>query len=286
MVATNILIDTTVENGTSLFSNLFGYTPLPGSTDYNSLPESDLEDTYTLYVYGAQYISENYDGTPNYRRYSIDSITSTNTLQLAPNLNINITPFTFTDDDWSVQAFTITFTGSLSRATNGAVSMTYRDGLNSPVTTTNFNSFPSTASLTSITSPKGDEYIPLEFSLTSEGNTYPLLTPLYVKHEGVNFPTQTAPKSATRQGDKGTGHGAFGPRPSNGGSSDIFINGIPAHGFGDSWASHTDGDTSHTSTAGGGSSSVYINGKALSRVSDSVACGSKIAHGSETVFSG
>ena len=286
MATDTLLIDTTSLEGSTKFSNLFGYIPLLGSTDYNSYPESNLAETHTLTVLGAQFISQEFDGTINYRRYDIDSITSTNTSQLAPNLNISITPFTFIDDDWSVQAFTITFTGSLSRATNGAVSMTYRDGLNSPITTTNFNSFPSTASLTSITSPRGDEYIPLEFSLVSEGKTYPLQTPLYVKHEGVNFPTQTAPKAATRQGDKGTGHGAFGPRPSNGGSADIFINGIPAHGVGDSWASHTDDNTSHTSTAGGGSSSVYINGKAISRVSDSVACGSKIAHGSETVFSG
>jgi len=285
MVFEDLLIDTAIIEGTTISSNLFGYIDI-GNNNYNSYPESNLAETYTLNVYGAQYISEEYDGTINYRRYSIDSINVTNISQLAPNLNVSITPFTYQDDDWSVQAFTITFTGSLSRATNGAVSMTYRNGLNSPVTTTNLNSFPSTASLTSITSPRGDEYIPLEFSLISEGKTYPLQTPLYVTHEGVNFPTQTAPKAATRQGDKGTGHGAFGPRPSNGGSSDIFINGIPAHGVGDSWSSHTDGDTSHTSTAGGGSSSVYINGKAISRVSDSVACGSKIAHGSETVFSG
>ena len=283
MVTDTLYIDTTALEGSTKYSNLFGYTPLLGSTIHNSYPESNLADTHTLLVYGRSLTGYDFLGNPEYRYYGINSITSINISLLAPNLNVSITPIS---DSIGNQAFNITFTGSLLNATNGAVSMTYRDGLNSPVTTNNFNSFPSTASLTSITSPRGDEYIPLEFSLVSEGKTYPLQTPLYVTHEGVNFPTQTAPKASTRQGDKGTGHGGFGPRPSNGGSSDIFINGIPAHGVGDSWASHSDGNSSHSSTAGGGSSSVYINGKAISRVSDSVACGSKIAHGSETVFSG
>jgi uncharacterized Zn-binding protein involved in type VI secretion len=282
MIVADILIDTTVGNGTSLSSNLFGYI----GNYHNSLPESDLEDTYTLYVYGAQHIGTEYDGTPIYRRYSIDSITSINTSQLAPNLNVSIDPFTYSDNDWSVQAFTITFTGSLSRASNGAVSMTYRDGLNSPVTTNNFNSFPSTASLTSIRSPKGDEYIPLEFSLVSEGKTYPLQTPLYVEHEGVNFPTQTAPKAATRQGDKEIDHG-YAVKSASQGSPDVFIDGIAAHTTGHSWPDHNKGDSWHESrSTSTGSDSVYINGEALARVSNSISCGSKIAQGSETVFSG
>lgn len=288
MATDTLLIDTTSLEGSTKSSNLFGYIPPLESTDYNSYPESNLAETHTLTVLGAQFISQNYDGSINYRRYNIDSITSTNTSQLAPNLNISITPFTFTDDDWSVQAFTITFTGSLSRATNGAVSMTYRDGLNSPVTTNNFNSFPSTASLTSIRSPLGDEYIPLEFSLISEGKTYPLQTPLYVEHTGVNFPTQTAPKAASRNGDKETASCGFSPtRSVISYSSDVFMDGKEAHIDGGSWSTHYKGEDDHGGTTSASSESVYINGKAIARVSDQVdGAGSNLAQGSETVFSG
>ena len=284
----SIYISTTMIEGTSVSSNLFSYVPPPGSEHHNSLPESNLTETYTLSVYGRDVIGFDSLGNPEYRFYNITSLASVNISQLAPNLNVNISPFTHEEDDWTVQAFTITFTGSLKYASNGNISMTYRNGLSSPVTTYNLASFPSTASLTSIAVPKGDEYIPLEFSLVSEGKTYPLHTPLYVNHTGVIFPEQTAPKAATRKGDKEIDHG-YAVKSASQGSSDVFIDGIAAHTVSHSWPDHklNGGDPWHRGrSASSGSGSVYINGEALARVSNSISCGSKIAQGSETVFSG
>ena len=284
----SIYISTSMIEGTSITSNLFGYLPLLGSTEYTSYPESNLAETHTLLVYGRDVIGSDSLGNPEYRFYSITSLSTINILQLAPNLNISISPFTHVEGDWTVQAFNITFTGSLKYASNGNISMTYRNGLSSPVTTSNLASFPSTASLTSIATPRGDEYIPLEFSLVSEGKTYPLHTPLYVNHTGVIFPEQTAPKSATRKGDKETDHG-YAVKSASQGSSDVFIDGIAAHTVLHSWPDHklNGGDPWHRGRyASSGSGSVYINGEALARVSNSISCGSKIAQGSETVFSG
>ena len=294
MLTDAILIDTTIQNGTSLSSNLFGYrTPdLSNNTNYSFLPESDLSNTYVLYVYGAQYITERYDGTVEYRRYDIDSISNINTSELAPNLNVDISPFTTTSGDgWEGIAFAITFTGSLENATFGAVTMTYRDGLNAPVTVNNINSLPSTASITNISRPNGVELIPLQFSITAEGNNYTLQTPLYVMHEQVIFPEQSAPKSSSRKGDKETGHG-YSVKGSSQGSDDVFIDGKKAHTSGHTWPDHNKGDSWHrgrSTTTGSGS--VYINGAPMARVSDSISsdsisCGSQIAQGSETVFSG
>ena len=91
---------------------------------------------------------------------------------------------------------------------------------------------------------------------------------------------------ASRLGDMCTGHGAYPPRASTGGSSDVFINGIPAHRVGDSWTTHCDPSGCHGGTTSGGSSTVYINGKAAARVGDSVDCGSGIAEGSNDVYIG
>ncbi|WP_136067091.1 PAAR domain-containing protein [Modicisalibacter radicis] len=94
--------------------------------------------------------------------------------------------------------------------------------------------------------------------------------------------------AVTRKGDSGTGHGCWPPRPSTGGSGDVFVNGIAAHRAGDAWASHTCPaiPETHASALGGGSSTVYANGKALGRIGDPVACGSTVAGGSSNVFAG
>lgn len=93
--------------------------------------------------------------------------------------------------------------------------------------------------------------------------------------------------AVTRKGDTCTGHGAWPPRNSTGGSGNVFVNGIAVHRQGDSWAVHCDPLPScHDSVLAVGSGSVFANGKALGRVGDPVACGSTVASGSEDVFAG
>lgn len=93
--------------------------------------------------------------------------------------------------------------------------------------------------------------------------------------------------AVTRQGDSCTGHGTFPPRPSTSGSGNVFVNGIPAHRQGDSWAVHCNPSPScHASTLGAGSATVFCNGQQLGRVGDPVACGSAVAAGSGDVFAG
>jgi len=92
--------------------------------------------------------------------------------------------------------------------------------------------------------------------------------------------------AATRLGDRCTGHGCWPPRPSTGSSSTVFINGIGAHRQGDGWATHCCGPACHASTLAQGSASVFVDGRALGRIGDPVACGSRVAQGSPNVFAG
>lgn len=94
--------------------------------------------------------------------------------------------------------------------------------------------------------------------------------------------------AVTRLGDIGTGHGWWPPRPNVAGSSDVFINGIPAHRQGDGWASHTCPDIpeTHGGNLASGSSTVYVNGKQLGRIGDPVTWGSSVATGSSNVYAG
>lgn len=94
--------------------------------------------------------------------------------------------------------------------------------------------------------------------------------------------------AVTRKGDSGSGHGCWPPRPSTGGSGDVFVNGIAVHRQGDAWASHTCPDIpeTHAGSLASGSSTVFANGKAVGRVGDPVSCGSTVASGSGDVFAG
>ena len=93
--------------------------------------------------------------------------------------------------------------------------------------------------------------------------------------------------AVTRLGDSCTGHGTWPPRPSTGGSGDVFVNGIPAHRQGDDWAVHcNDVPVCHAGSLAAGSGTVFVNGKQLGRVGDSVSCGSAVAAGSGNVFAG
>ncbi|MBQ7154856.1 MAG: PAAR domain-containing protein [Synergistaceae bacterium] len=91
----------------------------------------------------------------------------------------------------------------------------------------------------------------------------------------------------TRLGDNCTGHDSWPPRPSTSGSPDVFVNNIPAHRQGDSWAVHCNPvPQCHASVLAAGSSTVYCNGMQLGRIGDPVACGSSVAAGSPDVYAG
>ena len=88
------------------------------------------------------------------------------------------------------------------------------------------------------------------------------------------------------QGAIGTGHGCFPPRPSAGGSPDVFVNGIPVLRESDPWGVHCCGPSCHDSTQAAGSATVFANGLQLARIGDPVACGSAVAECSDNVFAG
>lgn len=90
--------------------------------------------------------------------------------------------------------------------------------------------------------------------------------------------------AAHRKGDIGTGHGCWPARANDEGSPDVFINSIPAHRVGDHWTTHCCDDDCHDSVAASGSPTVFVNGRALTRIGDDVACGSRMATGSPDVF--
>ena len=91
----------------------------------------------------------------------------------------------------------------------------------------------------------------------------------------------------TRKGDLCTGHADFPSRPSTQGSPNVFVNGIPAHREGDSWAVHCNSQpVCHGGVLAKGSSTVFVNGHQLGRIGDPVSCGSSVATGSGNVFAG
>ena len=90
--------------------------------------------------------------------------------------------------------------------------------------------------------------------------------------------------AVTRKGDLCTGHGAYPPRPSTGASPNVYVNGIPVHRVGDSWAVHC-APICHGGSLAIGSPTVFVNGRAIGRIGDPVDCGSSVAQGSTNVFS-
>lgn len=86
--------------------------------------------------------------------------------------------------------------------------------------------------------------------------------------------------------DKCSGHGGFGARVSDGGSPNVFANGIAVVRVTDHWIDHNDGSNTHDGTSSTGSATVFANGLAKCRVGDSVSCGSTMSEGSPDVFVG
>jgi len=91
--------------------------------------------------------------------------------------------------------------------------------------------------------------------------------------------------SVTRKGDALKGHGCFGGHAIAVGSSDVFINGIPASRGGDSSTVHCCPPACHSGSMAG-KNTVFINGKSAQKVGDPVTCGSTQAAGSSNVFIG
>lgn len=94
-----------------------------------------------------------------------------------------------------------------------------------------------------------------------------------------------------RLGDTCTGHDCFPPRQNTSGSPNVFINSLPAHRKGDSWAVHECTHDpkihgSHSGSLSSGSSSVFVNNKNLGRIGDAISCGSSASSGSDNVFAG
>ncbi len=98
------------------------------------------------------------------------------------------------------------------------------------------------------------------------------------------------PKGAVRVGDLASGHECHFPAtPSIEGSSDVFINGIPATKQGDAFAAHSCSkcdEPEHARKLSGGSGSVFINGKPAGRVGDPISCGGTVSEGSANVLVG
>lgn len=95
--------------------------------------------------------------------------------------------------------------------------------------------------------------------------------------------------AVVRVGDMSTGHQhCYPPTPAAAGSSDVYVNGIPAVRFGDAWTVHgaCKDHAPHNGNSSSGSSSVFVNGKPLCRIGDAISCGDTMAAGSPNVFAG
>lgn len=97
--------------------------------------------------------------------------------------------------------------------------------------------------------------------------------------------------AASRLGDLSSGHGCFNPTACvEVTASKTFINGILAQTVGSKFASHRCGKTTHpifSRLSQGGSSKVFIEGLPAIRIGDSIACGDTVGQGSpNTQFGG
>ncbi len=92
---------------------------------------------------------------------------------------------------------------------------------------------------------------------------------------------------ATRLNDDCTGHDACGARPLVTSSENVFINSKGAGRQSDLYASHgCVVHSTHQDEISGGSSTVFINGLPAARIGDSVSIGGNVAQGSPDVFIG
>lgn len=87
-----------------------------------------------------------------------------------------------------------------------------------------------------------------------------------------------------RIGDICAGHSPFAPSQMATGSSNVFINGVPACKVGDVSTVHCAGPVCHIGTGVVGSTKIFINGSPALRIGDTLSCGSVIVGGSANVL--
>jgi uncharacterized Zn-binding protein involved in type VI secretion len=94
--------------------------------------------------------------------------------------------------------------------------------------------------------------------------------------------------AVSRLGDLSTADPCGAPARGNDvASSNVFVNGIAVHRQTDGWIDHACPlSAPHDATTTGGSGTVFVNGLPITRIGDTISCGSTIAAGSSNVFAG
>lgn len=87
-------------------------------------------------------------------------------------------------------------------------------------------------------------------------------------------------RQLARVGDPTTGHDCFGPQVITSGSSNVFIDGIPAARVGDSVSSHTCGSNTHAGVIMSLGLNIFINGMEAAVTGSPISCGGTVASGS------
>ena len=192
------------------------------------------------------------------------------------------------------KSFRVNVSGKFSLGRNLVIR--YREGLDDVKTVHSLNDVPEGASITRLSKPRTNPLYDFKFSATVGPDTITFTVPLLIKPK-YDAPFNAGPTlSVTRKTDEGTGHGIHPPTDNSEGSETVFIDGKGVHTDGQSRTAHQktgDRPERHVGKTNATSETVYIEGKAIARVSDPVSkksgsgsCSSKIAQGSETVFSG
>ena len=83
-----------------------------------------------------------------------------------------------------------------------------------------------------------------------------------------------------------TGHDSCPPRHSDGGSTNVFVEGKGINRLGDTWERHPKSDHIPIGVTSSASGTVFCNGIPVARIGDEISCGSLVAEGCNTVFSG
>lgn len=88
----------------------------------------------------------------------------------------------------------------------------------------------------------------------------------------------------SRKPDITTGHGCWAPSKGITASTNVFINGLPAHKVGDTFTPHTCGKDVHSDVASVGATKVFVNGSPAMRLGDQLSPPALMAQASWSVF--